>query len=608
LRPCGRLKKKIAEEIIYREKQAGSGKRLQKHQKPRGNEMNLLKNMKIGKRLGVAFGILIFLTLSISIGGLYMTSEINEKLDNMIHKNIVKMDIANNLTTALRDTTIATHNITRMKTAEEKQVQVKRIEANNAKFSEERAKLGKYTVTEKGKELMGKINDGEKAIQSATAKVVQLFMANREAEGIQMMMTEVAPVQRKLLAELTSLSEAQAELNKNDEVTAEKVYSRVRFLVVSFSLLALLIGVFSAWLVTKSIVTPLGNAVEVAGQIAAGDLTARIEVDSKDETGQLLAAMRNMVEKLKNVVGEVKTAADNVAAGSQQLSAGAQQMSQGATEQASAIEEVSSSMEEMVSNIRQNADNAQQTDKIAVKSAGDAQVGGKAVTDTVGAMKEIASKISIIEEIARQTNLLALNAAIEAARAGEHGKGFAVVASEVRKLAERSQTAAAEISQLSASSVEVAEKAGEMLSKLVPDIQKTAELVQEISAASNEQNSGAEQINKAVQQLDQVIQQNAGASEEMASTSEELSSQSEQLQSSIAFFKVEDQGFNSRTVSARKTFREPKNVVAHIEHAGSRTPVSAGANAAAGKSKGIGIDLGNGGKGSDKLDSEFEKY
>ncbi|WP_235264124.1 methyl-accepting chemotaxis protein, partial [Geoalkalibacter ferrihydriticus] len=207
--------------------------------------------------------------------------------------------------------------------------------------------------------------------------------------------------------------------------------------------------------------------------------------------------------------------------------------------QAAAAEEASSSMEQMAANIRQNADNAMQTEKIAAKSAQDARQGGEAVGKTVTAMKQIADKISIVEEIARQTNLLALNAAIEAARAGEHGKGFAVVAAEVRKLAERSQTAAAEISDLSGSSVEIAEQAGKMLTQMVPDIQKTAELVQEIAAASKEQDAGAEQVNKAIQQLDQVIQQNASASEEMASTSEELSSQAEQLQQAIAYFKVD---------------------------------------------------------------------
>ncbi|TSK08662.1 MAG: HAMP domain-containing protein [Geobacter sp.] len=279
------------------------------------------------------------------------------------------------------------------------------------------------------------------------------------------------------------------------------------------------------------------DIAEVAQQIAAGDLTLKLTERSPED--ELLIALKAMLDKLNLVVTDVKGAADNVASGSQELSSSSEQMSQGASEQAAAAEEVSSSMEEMTSNIRQNADNALQTEKIASKSAKDAKEGGEAVTHTVSAMKEIAGKISIIEEIARQTNLLALNAAIEAARAGEHGKGFAVVASEVRKLAERSQKAAAEISDLSSSSVEIAERAGDMLNRMVPDIQKTAELVMEISAACREQDTGAEQINKAIQQLDQIIQQNASAAEEMSSTAEELSSQAEQLQDVIGFFKVE---------------------------------------------------------------------
>ena len=199
-------------------------------------------------------------------------------------------------------------------------------------------------------------------------------------------------------------------------------------------------------------------------------------------------------------------------------------------------------MEEMASNIQQNTDNAAQTEKISHKAAQNARESGAAVSDAVMAMNEIAGRISIIEEIARQTNLLALNAAIEAARAGEHGKGFAVVATEVRRLAERSQIAAREIGAFSTDTLEISEKAGMMLEKLVPDIRKTAELVQEISAASREQNSGTQQINKAIRQLDQVVQQNASAAEEMASTSEELASQAQQLQGSISFFKIDGAG------------------------------------------------------------------
>jgi methyl-accepting chemotaxis protein len=278
----------------------------------------------------------------------------------------------------------------------------------------------------------------------------------------------------------------------------------------------------------------------VAQEIAKGNL--KVDVHARSDKDELMKALAEMVERLSEVILDVKSSAGTVAAGSEQMSASSEQLSQGATEQASSIEEVSSAMEEMSSNIRQNADNAAQTEKIALKAASDAKEGGEAVGQTVDAMKRIAGKISIVEEIARQTNLLALNAAIEAARAGEHGKGFAVVASEVRKLAERSQRAAGEITQLSGTSVEVAEKAGQLLARILPGVQKTSELVQEITAASREQDTGGAQINKALQQLDQVIQSNAGASEEMSATSEELAQQAQQMQSAIDFFKVDGRG------------------------------------------------------------------
>ncbi|UFS71920.1 methyl-accepting chemotaxis protein [Geomonas sp. RF6] len=290
----------------------------------------------------------------------------------------------------------------------------------------------------------------------------------------------------------------------------------------------------------RSVKTAMDNICHITKEIANGDLT--VTVMPRSEKDDLMRDLGTMVEKLSEVVMEVKSAADNVAAGSKELSANSEHTSQGASEQAATAEEVSSSMEEMGANIKQTADNALQTERIAVKSAEDAQEGGRAVASTVDAMKEIAGKIGIIEEIARQTNMLALNAAIEAARAGDHGKGFAVVASEVRKLAERSQKAAGEISHLSVSSVKIAERAGELLGTILPNIQKTAELVQEISAASKEQDSGVEQINKAVQGLDSVIQKNAAVAEEMASTAEELSTQAVQLQNTMHFFKVNENG------------------------------------------------------------------
>jgi methyl-accepting chemotaxis protein len=351
----------------------------------------------------------------------------------------------------------------------------------------------------------------------------------------------------------------------------------------------------------NTLIVAMNDITSAAEEISNGNLTVSIRERSPED--KLMQALHSMVAGLTRTVSDIRSIAGEVSAASQSISTASIQVSKGASSQAAAAEQASSSMEQMVSNIKQNADNAQQTDKIANKSAKDAQESGKSVLEAVSAMKEIANKISIIEEIARQTNLLALNAAIEAARAGEHGKGFAVVAAEVRKLAERSQKAAGEINQLSASTLKVSEKSGEMLDKLVPDIQRTAELVQEITAASKEQDTGAEQINKALQQLEQVIQQNASASEEMASTTEELTGQSDQLVSALSFFHTgdEDGARQHRPVSAKSA--RP----AAAAPAKAAKPNGHGSAAAARPQARGGVNLRLNDK-HDDLDGEFERY
>ncbi len=316
-------------------------------------------------------------------------------------------------------------------------------------------------------------------------------------------------------------------------------FQKISFTIIFISILAVLVAFLASFITTKQIAKPISAANNAIRSIANGNLNINVNSRSKDEIGQMIVYLKEMAEKLKNVITFVVTVSDNISAASHQLKSSSTSMSEGATQQAASAEEVASSMEEMSANIQQNNDNAQQTEKIALKAAQEVEKGSTVVNNTVDSMQTIAKKITIIGEIARQTNLLALNAAVEAARAGEHGRGFAVVAAEVRKLAERSHEAAQEIDQLTDSSVGIAIESGEMLNEVVPNIQRTAQLVQEISAASMEQSSGADQVNNAIQHLNQIVQQNAASSEEMAASAEELSSQATELKQVIAYFKID---------------------------------------------------------------------
>ncbi len=355
---------------------------------------------------------------------------------------------------------------------------------------------------------------------------------------------QIGVLQEKQVAIGKQVTEASVAMVQHIEnfVNLTRIQSvRLMLIIAAFSIL---LGIIITYLITTYFTSMLKKGVELATHFAKGDLTFEVEQENlkiKDEMGDFTRALNSMAIKLKEIISSIYEGADGIASASQQISQSTQGLSQGASEQASSVEEVSSSMEQMASNIQQNTDNSHQTEKIANTAAEKIKASNKSTAVAVTSMKEIAEKISIISDIAFQTNILALNAAIEAARAGEHGKGFAVVAAEVRKLAERSKKAADEINGLSTSGVKVAEEAGSQMEQLVPDIEKTAKLIQEIAASSNEQNSGAEQINNAIQQLNQVIQQNAASSEELASSAEELAGQADMLKDTVSYFRISDQ-------------------------------------------------------------------
>jgi methyl-accepting chemotaxis protein len=562
----------------------------------------MLQNMKTGTRLGLAFGIVVVLLIVVAIVGISSLESLNHEMSDMIKDKYPKVAIANDLISQINVIARSMRNTVIMDKKEQIQKELDRIQEARKKIGADIDKLTSLVHSESGKAGLKAITDARALYVPSQEEFLKLAAEGKQAEAKEFLLTKVRGLQLGYFDATEKLIKHQEEAMEKTAKNAEEAYKEARMLIISLSVIAVVLAVVIAMWITMTLLKQLGGEphyiATIAQSVADGDLTMRLDTSGKADTGIFLA-MKTMVDKLKEIVASVRSAADNVAAGSGELSAGAQQLSEGATEQAASVEETSSSMEEMTSNIKQTTDNSRQTEAIATTAAKDALDSGKAVSEAVGAMKEIASKISIIEEIARQTNLLALNAAIEAARAGEHGKGFAVVASEVRKLAERSQKAAGEISELSASSVTIAEQAGTMLNKLVPDIRKTADLVQEITAASNEQNTGAEQINKAIQQLDQVIQQNASAAEEMASTSQELSSQSEQLQSTIAYFKTGAEGAATKFQAKAATKRKPM-ALAHIDvHAKPKAHTPAPA-------KGRVLNLEDSKDHTD--DSGFEKY
>lgn len=459
------------------------------------------------------------------------------------------------------------------------------VEVNYQRVQALLAEYARFDHRPEIRELLDQFQEGFAQYLEIADEVID-WLRDGEASTAQMIwLTQATPLYTPLqqaLSELTSLQVVYAEDAFNRAVETR---GRLRVLMVTFIIAGLALAGFLGWVLLRSILVPLDQALSVARRLAEGDLSVKVRVASKDEFGRLLEANRIMVARLAQVVGDVNSAAGSLASASEEVSATAQSLSQGASQQSASVEETTASVEEMSASIEQNNDNARVTDDMASKAARQAEEGGQAVSETVQAMRSIAEKISIIDEIAYQTNLLALNAAIEAARAGEHGKGFAVVAAEVRKLAERSQVAAREIGEVARGSVELAEKAGQLLDSMVPAIRKTSDLVQEISAASMEQASGARQITNAMEQLNGITQQSASSSEQLAATSEQMSSQAEQLQELVGFFKLDNAAVKAARESARKS-------AAPVEQGRGRTgkPDSSGASSRKERSDSAGQD------------------
>ncbi|WP_205854945.1 methyl-accepting chemotaxis protein [Piscinibacter defluvii] len=519
--------------------------------------MDIVKNLKIGTRLGLGFGFVLLLLAIVAGLGLNRMAAIQSNLTDITEVNDVETRLAVAMRIAVNQVATGAREIALLSDAAEMQSVSEAMKKSRAAYDAAEEKLGKMfesiaETTAKEKELFAKIKEFKTATRPLNNKAVELGLANKAEEATRVLLKEVKPVQAQWLAALGELADLEDRLNEEAAATAAAAYKQARMLLLSLSALAAVLGVLAAWLITRSITQPVGRAVTLAQTVASGDLTSHVAVDGRDEIGQLLSAMSTMQSSLAKVVGEVRGNAESVATASAQIAQGNADLSQRTEEQASALEETAATMEQLGTTVKQNADNAQQANQLAQAASGVAVKGGEVVGQVVETMKgisessrKIADIIGTIDGIAFQTNILALNAAVEAARAGEQGRGFAVVAGEVRTLAQRSAEAAKEIKSLIGASVErveqgtaLVDQAGQTMNEVVTSIRRVTDIVGEISSASVEQSSGVSQVGEAVGQMDQVTQQNAALVEESAAAAESLKTQAGALVQVVSVFKL----------------------------------------------------------------------